>query len=76
MPRVTIKELEERLQQASRIIGLQQQAIENLTNELEATRKGLNVVSNDEFKGILSDFENTRERYRILEKQKDKDIAI
>ncbi len=75
MPRVTIKELEEKVSQANRIIDLQQKAIEKLTNELEETRKGLNVVSNDEFKGVLSDLENTRERYRVLEEQKNKDTA-
>lgn len=54
MSRLTIKELQGKLDISNNIIKMWDAEISNLTKELESTRNELNVVSSSEFNAILN----------------------
>jgi predicted RNase H-like nuclease (RuvC/YqgF family) len=74
MGKVTIKELQERLQQQKELINMQQEDIIRLNKELEEAKQGMNVISLVEFNGVVKECENIELRYKVMERQKDKEI--
>jgi DNA-binding NarL/FixJ family response regulator len=74
MGKVTIKELQERLQQQKELIDMQQEDIIRLNKELEEAKQGMNVISLVEFNGVVKQCENVELRYKVMERQKDKEI--
>jgi regulator of replication initiation timing len=75
MAKLTVSELQEKLDQAKSIISKQYDEITRINKELEDTRKGLNVVSRAEFDGVIAELERVREMYSSLEKMHEKEKA-
>lgn len=75
MPKVTIKELQEKLKQSQSIIDAQLSEISRLDKELEDTKIGLNVVSRSEFNSVVTELENKKELYKKLEEIKDRETS-
>jgi hypothetical protein len=74
MSKMTINELQEKLERANNIIVMQAAEISNLHKKLEATKKGLDIVSSSEFKSVITELESNKTLYKVLEQQKDKEI--
>lgn len=74
MARVTIKEMQERLKKAQKIIEMQIDEISRLNKELDNTRNNEGVVSSAEFKIVITELDTNKKLYRVLEEQKNKEI--
>jgi hypothetical protein len=68
MAKPTTAELQQKLEQANKIIDSQMTDISRLRKEIEETRSGMNVVSRSEFDSLVIDLENMQEKYKALER--------
>ncbi|WP_196008055.1 recombinase family protein [Clostridium tyrobutyricum] len=74
MPRITIKEMQEKLNNAQKTIEMQIDEISRLNKELDNTRNNVGVVSSAEFKSVITELETKENLYKLLEEQKNKEI--
>lgn len=73
MARITKKELEEKLEQANKLVESQQQQIEELQKENEKILNDKEVVSKVEFMGVIKELERIQVNYETLKKQYERE---
>lgn len=69
MPRITKKELQEQLEQANRVIELQQKSIQKLQEKIDNILDNKNAVEKEEFNVAIKNLERIQINYKTLENQ-------
>lgn len=72
MASITKKELQEQLEQADRVIDMQQQKIQELQQQQEDILNDKGVVSKEEFDGICNELERIQINYKTLNESYEK----
>ncbi len=72
MSSITKKELQEQLEQADRVIDMQQQKIQELQQQQEDILNDKGVVSKEEFDGICNELERIQINYKTLNESYEK----